>query len=162
MKIFFLKLEKPSNLSIIMIKRIILGKNWIIYFYHYDGFSLLTATRVLLGQHMFLSPLWEMFGKKKHVLNYFTLAERSSGKMRSEIFPTFQCTVMIKLILAVWQHMTPLFLVLKNCVIQSFTTMCHNLLVKVDKVVWINKYCPKRPKTWINWLQWIWQPDSQP
>ena len=34
--------------------------------------------------------------------------------MRSEIFHTFQCTVMIKLFLAVWHHIIPLFLVSKK------------------------------------------------
>ena len=34
--------------------------------------------------------------------------------MRSEIFHTFQCTVMKKIFWAVWQHITPLFLVSKK------------------------------------------------
>ena len=33
---------------------------------------------------------------------------------------------------------------LKNYVFQSFLTVCHNLLVKVAKVVQIKVYCPKR------------------
>ena len=51
----------------------------------------------------------------------------------------------------------PLVGLKKNCVIHSFTTMCHNLLVKVAKVVQINKYCPKRPKKNVNGVQWIWK-----
>ena len=59
----------------------------------------------------------------------------SQGMMRSEIFHTFQCTVMTKLFLAEWQHITLLFWSQKNCGIHSFPTMCHNLLVQFAKVV---------------------------
>ena len=40
----------------------------------------------------------------------------------------------------------PLDLVQTNCVLHSFPLMCHNLMVKVARVVQINKYSPKRPK----------------
>ena len=45
---------------------------------------------------------------KKELQNY-----ENKTKMRSEIFHTFQCTVMTKLFLAEGQHITPLFLVSK-------------------------------------------------
>ena len=56
-------------------------------------------------------------------------------RTRSEIFHTFQCTGLTKLIMALWLHIPPLSWSQENCVIHSFTTMCHNLLVKVAKVV---------------------------
>ena len=48
-----------------------------------------------------------------------------------------------------------------NCLIHSFLTLCHNLLIKVAKVVQVNKHCPKRPQKSVNWEQWIWQLDFQ-
>ena len=84
-----------------------------------------------------MANLCEQVGEAAHytmrpVLKHQKVAE---DKTRSEISHTFQCMVLTKYI---WHYdyiYPPLSWSQKNCVIHSFTNMCHNLLVKVAKVV---------------------------
>ena len=63
-----------------------------------------------------------------------------SGRDRFKIIPLFQS--MVKIVLF-WPCVTHSYLVLNNCVVQSFSILCPNLLVKVPKVVQITKFGPK-------------------
>ena len=72
---------------------------------------------------------------------------------RSEILATIQCTVIIKLIMALWQHITTFNWSQNNCVDHSFLPMCQKNGSKLLKRCNPSKTAQKdtkRAKMWCN------------